>query len=184
MLDRRARTAENVRKAIAKPAIFSAAGAGAPAVFGATCTGAPRRDARSIGSARLDKGVSALQNIHHAFVRVRVPPLRAPLRVPDARGPDAELSGVRQRGPGEATVGFCRQHNGLFARARRPARTLRDLRRPSRPRGLLDSLTASRCRFAPAASPRPLRPGRFAPAASPWLLRPDGSALTGSARPT
>src|SRR5438309_6946684 len=141
MFDRRARTAENARKAIARPAIFSATSTGAPAAFGATCTGAPRRDARSIGSARLDKGVSALQNIHHALVRVRVPPVRAPLRVPDARGPDAELSGVRERGPGEATVGFCRQHGGLFSRAQRRARTVRDLRRPPRPRRLLDSLT-------------------------------------------
>src|SRR5216684_1564203 len=124
MLERRASTAENALKAIAQPAIFSATGAGAPAVFGAMCTGAPRRDARSIGSARLDKGVPALQNIHHAFVRVRVPPVRAPLRVPDARGPDAELSGVRERGPGEATVGFCRQHSGLFARAASPWRLL------------------------------------------------------------
>src|SRR5437879_10420890 len=132
MFDRRARTAENARKAIARPAIFSATSTGAPAAFGATCTGAPRRDARSIGSARLDKGVSVLQNIHHAFVRVRVPPVRAPLRVPDARGPDAELSGVRERGPGEATVGFCRQHNGLFASVRLSARTLPGPRSPPR----------------------------------------------------
>src|SRR5712692_1670890 len=119
MLERRASTAENALKAIAQPA-----------VFGAMCTGAPRRDARSIGSARLDKGVPALQNIHHAFVRVRVPPVRAPLRVPDARGPDAELSGVRERGPGEATVGFCRQHGGLFARPQRRALFFWMLRRP------------------------------------------------------
>src|SRR5579864_455626 len=110
MLDRRATTAENARKAIAKPAIFSAAcaGAGAPALFGAAGTGAPRRDARLIGSARLDNGVSAVQNIHHAVVRVRLPPVRAPLRVPDERGPDAELSGMRERGPREAAVGLCR----------------------------------------------------------------------------
>src|ERR1700676_1545233 len=101
MLDRRARTAENARKAIAKPAIFSATCAGALALFGAAGTGASRRDARSIGSARLDNGGSALQNIHHAVVRVRLPPVRAPLRVPDERGPDAELSGMRERGPGE-----------------------------------------------------------------------------------
>src|SRR5580700_8457172 len=110
MLDRTARAAENSRKAVAKPAILIATCAGAPPVLGATCTGAPRRDARSIGSARLDKSVAALQNIHHAFVRVRVPFLRAPLRVPDARRPDAELSRVRERGAREATVGFCRQH--------------------------------------------------------------------------
>src|ERR1700720_347323 len=115
MLDRTARAAENSRKTVAKPAIFSATPTGEPPLFGASCTGAPRRDARSIGSARLDKSVAALQNIHHAFVRVRVPFLRAPLRVPGARWPDAELPRVRERGAREATVGFCRQHDGLFA---------------------------------------------------------------------
>jgi len=121
---------DNTRNAIAEPAIVSA-------------TGADARSGRPRSSRALDITEGRLQNIHHAFVRIRVPRLRPPFRVSDAGTGDAELSCLRQRRAREAAVGIRRRERPLILAQDPICRPLRNVRRPARPRRLLHQLAES-----------------------------------------
>src|SRR4029077_14587487 len=102
------------------------------------------RSAMRRGIAKLDP---TRVRMGHAPFRVRMPRLRQPLRAPDSSRPAGRLPGVSGRGVAEAALGLrgAVEHSGQVVLAC-AAGPVRQLRRPARPRILLDELNA------PAAS--------------------------------
>jgi hypothetical protein len=89
---------------------------------------------------RSDKAFGGRARILHASFRIRMPRLRAALRVPHTRRPDARVSVVRRIGSAEATVGVRRGRRRREARRDAGIGRLRTLRRSTRTRVVFHEL--------------------------------------------
>ena len=158
---RKARNADQMRNTTARTGITTAGGTRPPNLRLRPKDHSRRATVNTGMRARradVDMAEIRAQNIHHASLRIRLPRLRPPLRIPDARGTEPAVPDLCRLRTGKATVSVCRQHQRPFDR-RSPdvaGRAVRNVRRSTRAGRLLGQLATYELARRPASQTPPL----------------------------